>query len=43
MTLDLVIDASVWVDMFFQMRMYQYDSKTKKLITDKKKLKSSYM
>jgi len=41
--LDLIIDASVWVDMFLQMRMCSYDSKTKKLISDQRKIKRDYM
>eukprot|EP01052_Picozoa_sp_SAG31_P047454 SAG31_NODE_9505_length_1267_cov_1.342466_1_plen_203_part_00 len=40
--LDRVIDISVLVDMVMQMRMYNYDSKTKKLITDKKAIRKTY-
>jgi hypothetical protein len=40
---DLVVDLSVWVDMFLQMRMYNYDTKTKKLITDKNQIKRAYL
>lgn len=42
-TLDLAIDLSVWVDMYMQMRMCSYDSKTKKLIHDRVKIRKDYM
>jgi hypothetical protein len=41
--MDLVIDLSVWVDMVLQRRMYNYDSNTKKLITDRAVIKKGYM
>ena len=41
--LDLVIDASVWVDMYMQMRMCSYDKKTKKLVHDPNKIKKDYL
>ena len=41
--LDLIIDLSVWVDMFMQMRMCYYDKKTRKLITDQKRIKREYI
>jgi len=41
--MDLVIDLSVWVDMVLQRRMYNYDSKTKKLMTDREAIKKGYM
>lgn len=41
--LDLVIDASVWVDMYMQMRMCSYDKKTKKLIHDPAKIRKDYL
>ena len=39
---DLIIDASVWLDMYLQMRMCYYDPKTKKLITDTARIKHEY-
>ena len=42
-TLDLVIDFSVWVDMYMQMRMCSYDKKTKKLIHDPVKIRRDYL
>jgi len=41
--LDLIIDLSVWIDMVMQRRMYNYDDKTKKLVTDKDLIKRGYM
>lgn len=40
---DLVIDGSVWVDMYMQTHMCSYDSKTKKLIHDRRKIKRNYL
>jgi potassium voltage-gated channel Eag-related subfamily H protein 7 len=40
---DLIIDLSVWIDMFLQMRMCSYDAKTKVLIHDQKQIKKDYM
>ena len=42
-TLDLIIDLSVWIDMFMQMRMCYYDRKTKKLVTDQRQIKREYV
>lgn len=41
--LDLIIDLSVWIDMFLQMRMCYYDKKTRKMITDQKRIKREYL
>lgn len=40
---DIFIDVTVWVDIVLQMKMYQYDHKTRKLITDRKFLKRQYI
>ena len=32
---DVAIDGTVWLDILLSMNMYYYDTKTKKLITDK--------
>eukprot|EP01048_Picozoa_sp_COSAG05_P010477 COSAG05_NODE_925_length_6575_cov_68.709320_2_plen_893_part_00 len=40
---DLVIDITVWVDMFLHMNMYYYDKKTRKLVTDARKIKTGYL
>ena len=40
---DLLIDMLVWIDMLLSMNMYYYDKKTKRLITDRVKIKKSYM
>ena len=40
---DIFIDLSVWVDMFLNCYMYQYDEQTRKLITDVKYLKRKYL
>ena len=36
---DLLIDMAVWLDMLLHMNSFYYDSKTKRLVTDKKKIK----
>eukprot|EP01047_Picozoa_sp_COSAG01_P028872 COSAG01_NODE_1957_length_8805_cov_22.976344_4_plen_532_part_00 len=41
--LDLIIDASVMVDIFLQMHMYYYDDKTRRLVTDQKAIKRDYL
>lgn len=41
--LDLLIDASVWTDMFLQTRMCSIDKKTKKLIHDPKWIRRHYL
>lgn len=40
---DILVDCSVWVDMFLQMRMCYYDKKTKKLMCDQKEIKKHYI
>jgi hypothetical protein len=40
---DLVVDASVYVDIIMNMKTYEYDSKTRQLITDRRQIKKSYM
>jgi hypothetical protein len=41
--LDLIIDFSVYCDMFLQTKMCSYDNKTKKLIHDQKRIKNEYL
>ena len=41
--IDLMIDMTVWLDIFMQMRLYHYDEKTKVLITSKAKIKGNYL
>lgn len=41
--LDLLIDASVWTDMFLQTRMCSIDKKTKKLIHDPRRIQRDYL
>lgn len=41
--LDLMIDASVWTDMFLQTKMCSIDKKTKKLIHDRKVIQKEYL
>eukprot|EP01050_Picozoa_sp_SAG11_P009572 SAG11_NODE_910_length_6585_cov_7.205520_7_plen_413_part_00 len=41
--IDLFIDASVWIDMIAQMKMYQWNPKTNRLITDGVQLKKAYL
>ena len=40
---DLFIDFLVWTDMFLSMNMFQYDDKTKVLITDRARIKKDYI
>lgn len=41
--LDLLIDASVWTDMFLQTRMCSIDNKTKKLIHNPRRIRRDYL
>lgn len=40
---DIFIDASVVVDMIISMHQFEYDSKTRQLMTDRKRIKRRYM
>jgi hypothetical protein len=40
---DVAIDGTVWLDILLSMNMYYYDTKTKKLVTDKAKIKGNYL
>jgi hypothetical protein len=42
-TIDLLIDLSVFIDMFMQMNMCYLDKKTRRVVTDKARIKREYM
>jgi hypothetical protein len=43
LVIDVLIDLSVCLDIFMQMRLYHYDEKTKVLVTSKARIKRAYL